>query len=109
MIKDKATISAFVAIVVLWMVTFGLAYTMLLPQDGPIILHQNAQGEVTSLGTAQNVVGFLLVFSVVLLINIALVGALYLKERLLAYFLAFATVWIAFVGAVAIYTITALN
>jgi len=109
MTKDKVTIVAFIAIVVLWMIMFALAYTMLLPQGGPIVLHQNAQGEITSLGTTQNVIGFLFLFSVILLINIALMGVLYLRERLLSYFVAFATVWITFVGAVAIYTITTLN
>lgn len=108
-ILDKYIATVIVAGIVLWAITFGIAYVQLFPLEKNMILHTNFQREVDAIGSAGDIVWLVITLAVIFAINQGLAFWLYYREKILAYLVSFSGCFIMFVGMVVIYHLASIN
>jgi len=108
-LKDRYVIIALVAAVVAWALMFSFAYVEVLPSGEVVVLHRNVKGEIDVRGGAGDVIAVTIAFGFLAVLDHSVALMLFRRERMLAYVIAYATVLVEAVGAIALYLLTVLN
>ncbi len=107
--KNKFIYVPILATIILWLIAFGLVYVELLSFQNDIILHLNLQRHIDTMGSSGDIIMMMIGFLLIAIVNVCLGALLYNKERILSYFVIYATVWVMVLGLLLVYALTILN
>lgn len=107
--KDKYIIIPSIAILFFLALIYGFAYVNLFTIEKSVVFHLNINEMIDLFVSFWQLVSIMTGFLVISLINLLLSYVLYFKNRMLSYFLLFASMWISATGATVFYSATLLN
>jgi hypothetical protein len=108
-IKDKWIFGALVAGVVLWAITFGIAYVQVFPMEKNLILRVNFSREVDAVGSPTDVAWLVVGLAFLFVIDQIISLALYFREKILSYIVSYAGLFMVILGLAVIYYLTLAN
>lgn len=107
--RDKYILISIVVGIVFLAIAYGIAYVDLFIINGSIILKLNIERQISDFISVVQLKQILIGFMMLFLIGMTLSRLLYFREKILAYFVSFFSVWEAFLCLVFIYFLNILN
>jgi hypothetical protein len=108
-LKDKYIFWAIIVGIVLWAISFGMAYVQIFPLEKNLILHFNFHHEVDAIGSTDDVIWIVMGLAILFTLDQILASFLYFREKIVSYVVSYSGVLLVFLGLFVIYYLTLAN